>query len=77
MPERTLQALAKHNQLGSILPADGGDSEEVLGQFAKAGVDIDELAVQLQQEGARSFVNSWNELMSVIASKSAVLEKAS
>jgi len=32
---------------------------------------------RLQEEGARSFVKSWNELMSVIASKSAVLKKAS
>jgi transaldolase len=77
MPEGTLIALAKHDQLGSILPADGGDCEEVLAQFANAGVDIDELAVQLQEEGAKSFVKSWKELMAVIASKSAVLKKAS
>jgi transaldolase len=48
----------------------------VLAQFAKAGIDIDALAVQLQEEGAASFDNSWNELMTVIASKSAVLQKA-
>jgi transaldolase len=77
MPEGTLNALAKHRTLGSILPADGGDCEEVLAQFVKAGVDIDELAAQLQEEGARSFVKSWNSLMDVIASKSAVLKKAS
>jgi transaldolase len=77
MPEATLNALAGHNELGSILPADGGDCEEVLSQFAKAGVDIDALAAKLQEEGARSFVNSWNGLMTVIASKSDLLKKAS
>ena len=77
MPEGTLKALAKHRALGSILPADGGDCEEVLAQFAKAGVDLDELAARLQDEGAKSFVKSWNALMDVIASKSAVLKKAS
>jgi transaldolase len=77
MPESTLIALAKHDQLGSILPADGGGCEEVLAQFAKAGVDIDELAVQLQEEGSKSFAKSWKELMAVITSKSAVLKKAS
>jgi transaldolase len=76
-PEATLKALAKSSQLGSILPADGGDCEEVLAEFARAGVDIDELAAQLQEDGAKSFVNSWNELMGVIGSKSAVLKKAS
>ncbi len=77
MPEGTLKALAEHGQLGAILPADGGDSEEVLARFAKAGVDVDALAAQLQDEGAKSFVKSWKELMDVIASKSADLAKAS
>ena len=35
MPEATLIALADHGELGSILPADGGDCEAVLAQFAK------------------------------------------
>jgi transaldolase len=77
MPEATLIALSKQKQLASILPADGGDCEKVLEQFAHAGVDIDALADWLQQDGAGSFVKSWNSLMDVIASKSAVLKKAS
>jgi transaldolase len=77
MPEGTLKALAKYHSIGSILPPDGGDCEEVLAQFAQAGVDVDSLATRLQEEGAKSFVNSWNELMDVIASKSALLKKAS
>jgi transaldolase len=76
MPEQTLKALADHGELGDILPADGGDCEEVLAEFAKAGVDIDALATRLQDDGAASFVKSWDELMAVIASKSAALEKA-
>ena len=76
MPEATLKALADHGELGAPLPADGGDSEDVLAQFARAGVDVDALAARLQDEGAKSFVTSWNELMSVIATKSAALEKA-
>lgn len=76
MPEGTLKAFAEHGQLGTVLPADGGDCEEVLTQFSNAGIDIDALAAQLQDEGAKSFAKSWNELMAVIASKSAVLEKA-
>jgi transaldolase len=77
MPEGTLKALADHGALGEMLPADGGDCEEVLARFASAGVDVDALAAQLQDEGAKSFVNSWQELMSVIAGKSAALAKAS
>ena len=58
------------------MSADGGDCEAVLKQFAAAGIDIDELAAKLQDDGAKSFVSSWNELMGVIASKSATLAKA-
>jgi len=77
MPEATLKAFADHGELGATLRADGGDCEEVLTQFPKAGIDIDALAAQLQDEGAKSFVKSWNDLMSVIAFKSAALKKAS
>jgi transaldolase len=76
MPEKTLKALATHNELGSILPADGGDCEDVLAAFAKAGIDIGALAARLQEDGAKSFVKSWNELLAVIASKSEALKKA-
>jgi transaldolase len=77
MPEATLKALAEHTELGPTLPPDGGNCEEVLSQFAKNGIDIDALAARLQDEGAKSFVKSWNGLMSVIGSKSMVLKKAS
>jgi transaldolase len=73
MPEGTLKALATHNDLGELLPADGGNCEEVIAQFTKAGIDVDALGVQLQDEGAESFVKSWNDLMGVISSKSAAL----
>jgi transaldolase len=77
MPDATLKALAEHTELGPILPADGGDCEEVLAKFADAGIDVDALAAQLQEEGAISFVKSWNDLMGVIDSKCAMLKKAS
>lgn len=77
MPEGTLRALADHGDIGEILPPDGGDCEEILARFARAGIDVDALAAQLQDEGAQSFVKSWNDLMDVIAGKCAALEKAS
>jgi transaldolase len=76
MPEATLKALAEHGELGTILPADGGDCEEVLTEFAKAGINVDSLAADLQDQGAKSFVKSWTDLMAVIASKSSALSAA-
>jgi len=76
MPEGTLKALADHGAVGAVMPADGGDCEKVLAQFAKAGIDVDALAAQLQDEGAKAFVKSWEDLMEVIRSKSAALQTA-
>jgi DNA-binding NarL/FixJ family response regulator len=76
MPEATLKALADHGQLGSIMPADGGGSEAILSRFRKAGVNLAAMAVQLQNEGTKSFVESWNQLIAVVASKRDALKQA-
>lgn len=76
MPEGTLKALADHGELSEIMPADGGDWETVSAKFATAGIDVRALAITLQEEGAKSFINSWSELMGVIVSKSTTLAKA-
>ncbi len=76
MPEATLKALSTHAELSGLMPVDGGDCEEVLADFGKAGIDIDALAARLQDEGAKSFVASWNNLLNVIATKSASVGKA-
>jgi transaldolase len=76
MPEATLLALADHGELGSIMSADGGDCEAVLARFSEASVNLEALAAQLQVEGAKAFVKSWDELLAVIASKSNALKQA-
>jgi transaldolase len=73
MPEKTLLAFAAGGAIGPVMAKDGGDAEEVLARFAKAGIDIDALAARLQLEGAQSFVKSWKELLNRIAEKSAAL----
>lgn len=74
IPEGTLKALADHGDVPTLMQADGGTCEAMLKQFAAAGVDVHALAQRLQKDGADSFVKSWNELMGVIASKSAALK---
>jgi transaldolase len=76
MPEKTLLAFAAGGAIKSVMAKDGGDAEQVLARFAKAGVDVDALAARLQLEGAQSFVKSWTELMTRIADKSAALATA-
>jgi len=67
--EGTLRAPADHSETLALLPPDGGDCEEVLAKFAKAGIDIYALAARFQIEGLASLVKSWNELIETIASK--------
>ena len=76
IPEKTLLAFAEHGQLHGALPEDGGDAEAVIASFVKAGIDVDALALQLQQEGAQAFVKSWNALLRRIAEKSEALAVA-
>jgi transaldolase len=66
MPEPTLKAFADHGEIGELVPADGGDAEQVLAEFAAAGVDVEALAARLQEEGKRAFCDSWNELLKTI-----------
>jgi transaldolase len=73
MPEKTLLAFAAGGKLRGVMSKDGGDAEEVLARFARAGIDVNALATQLQAEGAASFVKSWTELMQRIQEKSAAL----
>ncbi len=77
MPEGTLKAFGDHGEVGEPIAADGRAGEAVLARFAKAGIDIDALAKQLQDEGAASFVKSWNDLMERIESKRGAMRKAS
>ena len=73
MPEATLKALADHGEIGHTLPVHARYCDEVLAKFNKAGIDTCALAAQLQDEGTKSFVESWNELLASIASKGEVI----
>jgi transaldolase len=77
MPEGTLKAFGDHGEVGGVLAPAGGDCETVLAAFAEAGIDVDALAARLQDEGAASFVKSWNDLIACIKSKSDAIRKAS
>lgn len=71
MPEKTLKMFADHGQPGEPLPIDGGDADAIIEAYGKAGVDYDQLALKLQQDGAKSFVKAWNELLESLESKAA------
>ncbi|MEO8879094.1 MAG: transaldolase family protein, partial [Gemmatimonadaceae bacterium] len=73
IPQKTLAAFADHGRVSGVLPADGGDAEEVLAEFTRVGVNDATLAAQLQREGAESFDASWTDLLACLAKKRATL----
>jgi transaldolase len=67
MPEKTLLAFADHGKVaGAIGAGRDGEPAATLAAFKVAGVDIDALALKLQQDGAAAFVKSWHELLGTI-----------
>lgn len=69
MPEATLKALADHGAPPVPMPEDGGDCEAVLARFAEVDIEVTALAARLQDDGAKAFVRSWNEMMAEISAK--------
>ncbi|HEU4738564.1 MAG TPA: transaldolase [Solirubrobacterales bacterium] len=72
MPEPTLKAFADHGQVTDLFPKDGGNAEQVLAEFAEAGIDVVALAARLQEEGKEAFNKSWEELLKSIETQSGV-----
>ena len=58
-----------------LLRTDGGNGPATLAAMEKVGCGVDACALELQQEGAASFVKSWNEMLAKIQSKSAAMAK--
>jgi transaldolase len=76
VPEGTLRAFYDHGHIAKPMPVDGGDSSATLAEFAAAGIDVDAVAKQLQDDGASKFVDSWNDLIGRIAEQSRALGAA-
>ena len=75
LPEKTLLAFADHGRTSGVLPADGGDGERVLAEFASAGVNTAQIASRLQDEGTKAFSKSWADLLRILAAKGAEAQR--
>jgi transaldolase len=74
MPEETLLAFGEHGRVGGAIPRGGADCEEVLAEFGRVGINVAKLGADLQTEGAKSFVDSWQDLLKAISTKSKALK---
>ena len=70
MPEETLLAFSEHGRVSGVIPRGGADCEQVLAEFGRVGIDVAQLGADLQKEGAKSFDDSWQDLLNAIEAKS-------
>ncbi len=73
LPEPTLEAFADHGTLARTVDADMDAARSVWASLADVGVDMDDVAEQLEREGVDAFIKSFDELIEVLESKAAEL----
>jgi transaldolase len=73
MPEATIDAFADHGTVARTVDADPEGAEAVLAQVREVGVDLDDVARVLEQEGVAAFAKSFDELLGALDAKAAAL----
>ena len=73
MPDATIEAFADHGTLARRVDADVDEAEATWQGLADVGVDMDDVAEQLEREGVASFEKSFDELLATLEAKAAEL----
>ena len=73
LPDATIEAFADHGTLARRVDADVDEAEAVWARLAEVGVDMADVAEQLEREGVSSFQKSFDELLAALEAKSAEL----
>lgn len=77
MPEATIEAFLDHGTVARTVDADPGAAEAVLDQLGSVGVDLDDVAAVLEEQGVAAFAKSFDELIAALDAKAAELGAAS
>jgi transaldolase len=73
LPEDTLEAFADHGTIARTVDRDLDEAEHTWDALALVGVDMDDVADQLEREGVSSFQKSFDELIDALTAKAAEL----
>jgi transaldolase len=67
MPEKTLQAFADHGEVhGDRVTGRAAEAQEVFDALERAGIDITDVFLVLEDEGVDKFEKSWAELQETV-----------
>jgi transaldolase len=74
LPEATLEAFVDHGTLARTVDATFAEADRVWQALADVGVDMDDVADQLEREGVDAFMKSFDELIGALETKAAELD---
>ncbi len=79
MPEDTIEAFLDHGTVARTVDAEPGAAQATLDAVTAAGVDLDEVAAVLEEQGVAAFAKAFDELIGALDTKAAELgaEKSS
>jgi len=74
LPDATIEAFSDHGTLARSVDADLPEAHRVWDTLPKIGVDLDDVARKLEEEGVSSFTKSFDELLSALREKATQLK---
>lgn len=69
MPESTIDAFLDHGRVERTIDADPAAAQGVLDRLGEVGVDLEDVARTLEDEGVAAFAKSFDDLIATLASK--------
>jgi transaldolase len=73
MPEETIDAFLDHGSTARVIDADPAAAEATLAALGDVGVDLDDVAAVLEEQGVAAFAKSFDELIGALDAKAAEL----
>jgi transaldolase len=73
MPEDTIEAFLDHGSVARTVDAEPDDAQRTLDALAEVGVDLDDVAEVLEDQGVASFAKAFDELIGALDTKAAEL----
>ena len=73
MPDATLEAFDDHGALARTVDADLDAARGIVARLGELGIDLEDVAATLEDEGVASFAKSFDELLGTLAAKADAL----
>ena len=73
MPDATVDAFLDHGAVRRTIDEDADDAKRTLDRLGELGIDMEDVATRLEDEGVSAFVKSFDELIQALRDKAAQL----